>query len=319
MSEIRKLGVKNAEKGNIKKAEMLLKIAIDGGDCDAFNDLGVVKEKEGKYLEAHELYLQAAALGNKDALINVARDLLYGRIIEGSIAHKKAFMFLRRAAMLGHPAGYGLMFEHFLRNRSDMSIEDKIAFLKEGFECEKNWKNTISCAMQLGCLLESIDKDEEAIPYYKNAAKKSSGVANFNLAFSYYKVGDKNKFIAYLKKAADLNYPDAYAELARAYINGEDVKADKKLGRVYLEESLSLNSLRGRLIYIDCGLSHDYDFSKENIESQVKLFLKSPYHDIHIEWYNQLKEHFINDLDWESLEVDASSEDDYVANNVKEA
>lgn len=320
MSEIRKLGVKNAENGNIKKAEMLLKLAIESGDCNALNDLGVVKEREGKYGEAHSLYLQAAALGNIDALVNYAKDTLYHRIFNWDGFDKKALMFLKRAAELGHPAGYGLIFEHFISKRNDISLEDKIDFLKEGFEYEKKWNNCVSCAMQLGYLLETNDRDEEAIPYYKNAAKKSSDIANFNLAFAYKRKGDMKKFITFMKKAADLNYPDAYAELARVYIDGDDnIKSDKKTARVYLEESLSLNSLRGRLIYIDCGLCHDYEFSKDEMENQVKLFLSQKYHEDFMDYYNTLKNQFPNDLDWDALECKTYSDDDYMVKENEEA
>ena len=320
MSEIRKLGVKNAKEGNLEKAVNYLKFAIDVGDCDALNDLGVVREKEGKYDLAHELYLEAAALGNKDALVNAAKDILYHRVFAGFLGSRKAFRFLRRAAELGHPAGYGLLFEHFLRNRENMTLEEKIDFLKEGFECEKKWDNCVSCAVQLGYLLETNDRDEEAIPYYKNAAKKSSGIANFNLAFAYKRKGDMKKFITFMKKAADLNYPDAYAELARVYISGDaDIKSDKKTARVYLEESLSLNSLRGRLLYVDCGLCHDYEFSKEEMENQVKLFLSQKYHEDFMDYYNTLKNQFPNDLDWDVLEKELYSDDYYIVKENEEA
>ena len=307
MSDIREIGVKNAKKGLFTRAINYFELAISSGDIHALNDLGVVKERQGDYSKSLEYYYKAAVLGNRDAIVNIAKDFLFGRGVEHD--RNMALKFFKRAAYLGHPNGYYWIVAEYCK---DQPLEKKIEFLKKGYEVEQDWPHEYSCAMQLGYTLEFNNRQEEAIPYYENAIEKGCVQGMYNLGMVYLQLNKPEKAINCLKMAADGNYPDAYAVLAKEYYKGENVEKDLDTCMAYLAESINLNSPKGRLFYIELALNKEFDASKEEIESQIKKFFNHQYFLDYMGTYNNIKENHINDLDWESIESETIDDKPYV-------
>ena len=304
MQKKREFGVKLAEEGDLKSAEVIISDLAKKGDVDALNDLGVVFEKQCKYKKAFACYVQAAVLGSVTAIYNIGHMLERGLGVEIDVA--KAMQHYARAMDLGYPEAFYKM-AMLLDRYGEHEDKEIIELLEKGSDLEKNFKGLYSCSAELGCryefgkgVEENIDK---ALEYYEKAASKGCTLAMFNAGLKYLgREGYTEKGIEYLTKAAELGYPDACAELAIAYYNGDVVEKDIALSMYYLNQGRKLNSPRARLYYIDFGLSGDINVSKEELENELKTFLSHEWANNYDWLYGQIKEGHKDGLDWEKIE-----------------
>ena len=306
MKKKREFGVKLAKEGDLKSAEVIISDLAEKGDVDALNDLGVVFEKQFDYKKAFGCYVQAAVLGSVTAIYNVGHMLEKGLGVKTDVV--KAMQHYARAMDLGYPEAFYKM-AMLLGRYGEHSDKEIIELLEQGSELEKNFGSLYSCSAELGCryefgngVEENIDK---ALEYYEKAASKGCTLAMFNAGLKYlHREGSVEKGIEYLTKAAESGYPDACAELAMAYYNGNGVEKDITLSAYYLNKGRSLNSPRARLYYIDLALSGDIKVSKEELEEELNMFLSHEWASDYDWLYNQIKEEHKDGLDWTKIEND---------------
>ncbi len=84
---------------------------------------------------------------------------------------------------------------------------------------------------------------EIAFTYYKQAADQNNPVGLYNVSKYFIEKKDFKQGLEYLKKAAYLDYPQAYIKLSDIYLNGLGVRKNKAKAFKYLEHAAKLNEV----------------------------------------------------------------------------
>lgn len=314
MSEKRNLGIDLAKKGNYEEAMALFDKAMLDGDLLAINDAGVIFERQGRYLKASTCYALCGSLGTPVSIYNLANFYRHGSGVKQS--YQIAARLYLRAAKLGYPTGYFQLAEMLFYGQGYKKDKKRaLRFLKKGYKLEKKSEEHFNCTAQLGYYYESgtVVKASirKAMKYYKEAADKGCPTAMYNLALCY--MGKKNAkrysktIISLLTKATEENYPDAFAELARIFLEGKITEKDDDLYRYWGSLAFKKKSMRGLLYRAeDCFSGKLGEGRIDEGEYVLSLFLACHYeYKSDYNWlYNRIKSKYPDIIDWEALEND---------------
>ena len=309
MSKKRQFAVSLSKEGHNDEAAELLKSAMLEGDINAINDYAVIQEKKGNYDGATSLYNLAGILGMPTAIVNLGNLYEYGKGVDQS--YVVARLLYQRATKLKDPLGYFKLSELYFYGRGVTKDPSKaLVILKKGYEIEKPISDRYECAIQLACAYdfghfnEPADKDK-ALEYYSVAASKGCPVAYYNAGYIYSGNGDIDKALDCWMKAGNMGYGDAYSSLFFVYWNGDrHIKPDHLLAVSFLNKGLELNSFRAMLFHADLMLCGDLgEINKELAIRDIATYLcDCPHKDDYQDIYDQIKEGYIDQIDWEAIE-----------------
>ncbi|EGB07290.1 hypothetical protein AURANDRAFT_64980 [Aureococcus anophagefferens] len=229
-----------------KKAERLYRAAADRGDAFAQNNLGALLDTEKKFEEAFRYYTLAANQGETFAENSLGCCYLWGEGTEVDVG--KARYWFERAAAKGHEKARGNLAE-LNAQLGNVSAMVRLAELyNEGLgvkldkkKAERLYRTAADrghavAQANLGFLLDSVKKHEEAFRYYALAAEQGFTLAEACLGICY-RDGDGTEvdlgksrywFERAAAKGNELGDVDAMESLAEMYGKGLGVKLDKK-------------------------------------------------------------------------------------------
>ena len=142
------------------KAEEYYKKAIDAGNNDALNNLGVLYNEQKEYSKAEEYYKKAIDAGNNDALFNL------GNLYKEQKEYSKAEEYYKKAIDGGNnDALNNIAYLYFSQSENK---EKSLEFVNKSYEIKKGYANTHTLATILlwnENFDKSYEKFEECIEY----------------------------------------------------------------------------------------------------------------------------------------------------------
>ena len=202
-----------------EKAEQFYLKAIEQGNLDATNDLGVLYDsKLNDYEKAEQFYLKAIEQGDVDAMYNLA--LLYDAELKD---YEKAEQFYLKAAELGDVDAIfnlGLLYNNELKNYEKA----------EQFYFKAAEQDHASAMNNLGLLYKTELKDyEKAEQFYLKAIEQGNANAMYNLGLLYKtELKNRKKAEQFYLKAIEQGHASAMNSLAHLYFQ-EKIKKQESL------------------------------------------------------------------------------------------
>ncbi|MFJ9615791.1 tetratricopeptide repeat protein [Streptomyces noursei] len=176
-----------------KRAERWFTAGAEQGSAEAAHLLGDLRLGRGEVHEAFDSYMDAAAARNGA----VARGMGIIHLLWHE--RKVAEVWMRRAADAGDACA-----AEFLDPLSVDTVERAVEFFEDDAKRGRGLD-----AVNLGTLLETHDRPDEARPWYLKGYEQGDAYGAFRLAELHKKDGDAAEATIWYRKAADLGHPGA--------------------------------------------------------------------------------------------------------------
>ena len=312
MSIEREKAVELAKQEKYEEASVLLQSSFEKGDIDALSDIGVIFERNEEFEVALNCYEKASMLGSTMGTYNAAN--CYERGFGTEKDPLFSFLLYKKLSKQRFPDAFYKL-SKFYKNGIvvDKDYKKALKTIIEGTKYESKTNSNPTCFITAGYYYETgvgtKPNYKKACKYYMKAAKQNSPLGMYDAALILiYK--NKGKRIAeglrLLNEAANRNYPDAYAELAVIYREGELVKKDIEYSDSLLNKGLKNNSWKAVLIYADVCLSESEGAMETEgaIIALAEYLANSEEYFEDYEWlYKQIKNKHQKRIDWEKLET----------------
>ena len=314
------IGMAYARAGEPNAAAEFLEQSIKDGNLTANNDLGVLYEINHEYDKAAEYYQAAGCSGNAAAILNLGNLYENGLGVEKDYAKAKGYYLT--AAKLGHTNAHVKLAKLYRYGLGvDVDINKVVFYLKKGLKIERRHRylNTYCvCAIAWHYFTgEGVKKNiKKAIKYWRIASRDGNKNAAFNLALAYLHGDGVKQDIDHalnglIRLACRGNYKDAICTLAEIFDTDEHGMKNTLLAGHFLLRGADKREVSCLLRIAEISLDEkwqDYGWSKSFGDVAVLDFLKEvngkekQYED-EIEFYKELKEKYINNIDWAYLET----------------
>ncbi|MFQ2906484.1 hypothetical protein ACK3YP_04560 [Aeromonas allosaccharophila] len=291
------LAVIYKDTNNIQQALRWYEKAVNAGNSDAMNNLGVMHQLgDGvpqSFENARRLYEKSAHLDNARAMINLSEMYKLGHGVPQD--NNKMMALLKRAASLGCANGMAML---GLAYENGEVVEKNLKLAREYYEKASN-ENHSGALVNLAHMYKDgagCEKNiEKARSLYEKAANLGDPGAMFNLGLLYqYELNSPQNIQlskALFERAAEAGYVGALVSLGVIYQRGDGVSKDlEKSYELYMEAAQKGDAAAkfnlGLMFNNGLGVNEDLDLARKYYEDAANAGFSSGYLALGLMYHN---------------------------------